>query len=166
MLYEMFKCSIFISPWPHGALQWQLWIERDAGCAQMMCKRCKHVFCWHCLTSLDVSNRNKEQRADIEFSHIRTTSCCVTTTLATAKENSGTAGLPSSGTGLRSQIALKSASRFQFILCNASCWFSLISKLFQFQQVIGIFAGFGILLLIASPVLLVAAPCIICCKCR
>ena len=30
-------------------------IERDAGCAQMVCKRCKHVFCWFCLTSLDVS---------------------------------------------------------------------------------------------------------------
>ena len=30
-------------------------IERDAGCAQMMCKRCKHVFCWFCLKSLDVS---------------------------------------------------------------------------------------------------------------
>ena len=29
-------------------------IERDAGCAQMMCKRCKHVFCWFCLASLDV----------------------------------------------------------------------------------------------------------------
>merc|ERR1711971_747923 len=28
-------------------------IERDAGCAQMMCKRCKHVFCWYCLVSLD-----------------------------------------------------------------------------------------------------------------
>ena len=34
----------------------QVPIERDAGCAQMMCKRCKHVFCWFCLTSLDVSN--------------------------------------------------------------------------------------------------------------
>ena len=30
-------------------------IERDDGCAQMMCKRCKHVFCWFCQTSLDVS---------------------------------------------------------------------------------------------------------------
>jgi len=30
-------------------------IEKDSGCAQMMCKRCKHVFCWYCLTSLDVS---------------------------------------------------------------------------------------------------------------
>jgi hypothetical protein len=30
-------------------------IERDAGCAQMMCKRCKHVFCWFCRESLDVS---------------------------------------------------------------------------------------------------------------
>ena len=33
-------------------------------------------------------------------------------------------------------------------------------------QVIGIFAGFAILLLVASPLLLVAAPCLICCKCR
>ncbi len=31
---------------------------------------------------------------------------------------------------------------------------------------IGIFAGFGILLLVASPLLLLAAPCIVCCKCR
>jgi E3 ubiquitin-protein ligase RNF144 len=29
-------------------------IEKDSGCAQMMCKRCKHVFCWYCLASLDV----------------------------------------------------------------------------------------------------------------
>ncbi|XP_065566948.1 probable E3 ubiquitin-protein ligase RNF144A-A [Artemia franciscana] len=28
-------------------------IERDSGCAQMMCRRCKHVFCWYCLVSLD-----------------------------------------------------------------------------------------------------------------
>lgn len=32
-------------------------IEKDEGCAQMMCKRCKHVFCWYCLASLDVSNQ-------------------------------------------------------------------------------------------------------------
>ena len=31
-------------------------IERNDGCAQMMCKRCKHVFCWYCLQSLDVSH--------------------------------------------------------------------------------------------------------------
>ena len=33
-------------------------IEKDEGCAQMMCKRCKHVFCWYCLASLDVSIRS------------------------------------------------------------------------------------------------------------
>lgn len=33
-------------------------IEKDEGCAQMMCKRCKHVFCWYCLASLDVSFPN------------------------------------------------------------------------------------------------------------
>lgn len=32
-------------------------IEKDSGCAQMMCKKCKHVFCWYCLSSLDVSPR-------------------------------------------------------------------------------------------------------------
>ncbi|KAG6464907.1 hypothetical protein O3G_MSEX014808, partial [Manduca sexta] len=32
--------------------------------------------------------------------------------------------------------------------------------------VVGIFAGFGLLLLVASPLLLLAAPCIVCCKCR
>ncbi|RXG68391.1 putative E3 ubiquitin-protein ligase [Armadillidium vulgare] len=30
-------------------------IERDAGCAQMQCKKCKHVFCWYCLVSLESS---------------------------------------------------------------------------------------------------------------
>ncbi|UYV76419.1 RNF144B [Cordylochernes scorpioides] len=28
-------------------------IERNDGCAQMMCKFCEHIFCWHCLASLD-----------------------------------------------------------------------------------------------------------------
>lgn len=31
-----------------------VWIERDEGCAQMMCRKCKHVFCWFCLQSLEV----------------------------------------------------------------------------------------------------------------
>lgn len=42
---------------------------------------------------------------------------------------------------------------------------SLMSFYFQ-HQVIGIFAGFGILLLLASPFLLLIAPCILCCKCN
>ena len=33
----------------------QVLILREAGCAQMMCGHCKHIFCWHCLKSLDVS---------------------------------------------------------------------------------------------------------------
>lgn len=33
----------------------KVYIERDEGCAQMMCKNCKHAFCWYCLESLDVS---------------------------------------------------------------------------------------------------------------
>ncbi len=35
-------------------------IEKDEGCAQMLCKRCKHVFCWYCLASLDVSKFPKD----------------------------------------------------------------------------------------------------------
>lgn len=38
--------------------------------------------------------------------------------------------------------------------------------MFACWQVIGIFAGFGLLLLIASPFLLFVAPCILCCKCK
>ena len=30
-------------------------IERADGCAQIMCKVCKHTFCFYCLASLDVS---------------------------------------------------------------------------------------------------------------
>ena len=30
-------------------------IERVDGCAQIMCKFCKHCFCFYCLASLDVS---------------------------------------------------------------------------------------------------------------
>lgn len=33
-------------------------------------------------------------------------------------------------------------------------------------QVIGIFAGFGLLLLVASPFLLLATPFVLCCKCK
>jgi len=90
-------------------------IERDAGCAQMMCKRCKHVFCWYCLSSLD---------DDFLLRHYDSGEC-------------------------QGKLGHSRAS----VICHRA-------------QVIGIFAGFGILLLVASPLLLIAAPCIICCKCR
>ncbi len=32
-----------------------IYIERNQGCAQMLCKSCKHTFCWYCLQNLDVS---------------------------------------------------------------------------------------------------------------
>eukprot|EP00092_Neocalanus_flemingeri_P009228 GFUD01009931.1.p1 GENE.GFUD01009931.1~~GFUD01009931.1.p1 ORF type:complete len:243 (-),score=36.69 GFUD01009931.1:257-985(-) len=90
-------------------------IERDAGCAQMMCKRCKHVFCWFCLESLD---------GDFLLRHY----------------DSGS--------------------------CQGKLGHSRSSVIFHRVQVIGIFAAFGILLLVASPLILAAAPVIICCKCR
>ncbi|XP_071451404.1 uncharacterized protein [Hetaerina americana] len=90
-------------------------IEKDEGCAQMMCKRCKHVFCWYCLTSLD---------DDFLLRH------------------------------------------YDKGPCKNKLGHSRASVIWHRAQVIGIFAGFGILLLVASPLLLLAAPCILCCKCR
>ncbi|XP_074028231.1 probable E3 ubiquitin-protein ligase RNF144A [Leptinotarsa decemlineata] len=90
-------------------------IEKDEGCAQMMCKRCKHVFCWYCLTSLD------------------------------------------------DDFLLRHYDRGP---CKNKLGHSRASVIWHRTQVIGIFAGFGILLLVASPLLLLAAPCIVCCKCR
>lgn len=90
-------------------------IEKDEGCAQMMCKRCKHVFCWYCLASLD---------DDFLLRH------------------------------------------YDKGPCKNKLGHSRASVMWHRTQVIGIFAGFGILLLVASPLLLLAAPCIVCCKCR
>lgn len=90
-------------------------IEKDEGCAQMMCKRCKHVFCWYCLASLD---------EDFLLRH------------------------------------------YDKGPCKNKLGHSRASVVWHRAQVIGIFAGFGILLLVASPLLLLAAPCIVCCKCR
>ncbi|KAL3869975.1 hypothetical protein ACJMK2_042595 [Sinanodonta woodiana] len=90
-------------------------IERNDGCAQMLCKRCKHVFCWYCLTSLD---------DDFLLRHY----------------DNGP--------------------------CKNKLGHSRASVIWHRTQVVGIFAGFGVLLLVASPFLLLAAPCILCCKCK
>ncbi|KAK3091919.1 hypothetical protein FSP39_023734 [Pinctada imbricata] len=90
-------------------------IERNDGCAQMMCKRCKHVFCWYCLTSLD---------DDFLLRH------------------------------------------YDKGPCKNKLGHSRASVIWHRTQVVGIFAGFGVLLLVASPFLLLAAPCILCCKCK
>jgi E3 ubiquitin-protein ligase RNF144 len=50
--------------------------------------------------------------------------------------------------------------------CKNKLGHSRASVIWHRTQVIAIFAGFGILLLVASPLLLLAAPCIVCCKCR
>ncbi|BFZ16352.1 hypothetical protein BsWGS_19390 [Bradybaena similaris] len=90
-------------------------IERNDGCAQMMCKRCKHVFCWYCLQSLD---------DDFLLRH------------------------------------------YDKGPCKNKLGHSRASVIWHRTQVVGIFAGFGVLLLVASPFLLLAAPCILCCKCK
>ncbi|RWS29881.1 putative E3 ubiquitin-protein ligase RNF144A-B-like protein [Leptotrombidium deliense] len=91
-----------------------VWIERDEGCAQMMCRKCKHVFCWFCLQSLE---------DDFLLRH------------------------------------------YDKGPCKNKLGHSRASVIWHRTQVIGIFAGFGVLLLLASPLFLLAAPCILCCNC-
>ncbi|KAF5908429.1 E3 ubiquitin-protein ligase [Clarias magur] len=95
------RCSIFI--------------ERDEGCAQMLCKNCKHAFCWYCLESLD---------DDFLLIH------------------------------------------YDKGPCRNKLGHSRASVIWHRTQVVGIFAGFGLLLLVASPFLLLATPFVLCYKCR
>uniref|UniRef100_UPI0035901D20 E3 ubiquitin-protein ligase RNF144A-like n=1 Tax=Myxine glutinosa TaxID=7769 RepID=UPI0035901D20 len=90
-------------------------IERNDGCAQMMCSRCRHAFCWYCLQSLD---------DDFLLRHYDQGPC-------------------------RNKLGHTRAS-----------------VLWHRTQVICIFAGLGVLLLAASPLLLVAAPCVLCAHCK
>uniref|UniRef100_A0A3Q2H8M3 RBR-type E3 ubiquitin transferase n=1 Tax=Equus caballus TaxID=9796 RepID=A0A3Q2H8M3_HORSE len=45
----------------------KVYIERDEGCAQMMCRNCKHAFCWYCLESLDVSTASRATVLPLAF---------------------------------------------------------------------------------------------------
>nr|XP_033790851.1 E3 ubiquitin-protein ligase RNF144B [Geotrypetes seraphini] len=51
------KNGIPINPDPEAPIKQcpvcRIYIERNEGCAQMMCKNCKHTFCWYCLHNLD-----------------------------------------------------------------------------------------------------------------
>ncbi|XP_078146052.1 putative E3 ubiquitin-protein ligase RNF144A-B [Centroberyx gerrardi] len=93
----------------------QVFIQRDEGCAQMMCKNCKHAFCWFCLESLD---------DDFLLIH------------------------------------------YDKGPCRNKLGHSRASVIWHRTQVVGIFAGFGLLLLVASPLLLLATPFVLCCKCK
>ncbi|KAI1301276.1 E3 ubiquitin-protein ligase [Halotydeus destructor] len=91
-----------------------VWIERDEGCAQMMCRKCKHVFCWFCLQSLE---------DDFLLRH------------------------------------------YDKGPCKNKLGHSRASVIWHRTQVVGVFAGFGVLLLLASPLFLLAAPFCLCCNC-
>ena len=67
-----------------------------------------------------------------------------------------------------SYYMLKSTHQMlMFCKLNLSYHITYIQRVIIFcSQVVGILAGFGILLLVASPFLLLAAPCILCCKCK
>uniref|UniRef100_A0A3B3Q967 RBR-type E3 ubiquitin transferase n=1 Tax=Paramormyrops kingsleyae TaxID=1676925 RepID=A0A3B3Q967_9TELE len=50
--------------------------------------------------------------------------------------------------------------------CRNKLGHSRASVIWHRTQVVGIFAGFGLLLLVASPFLLLATPFVLCCKCK
>ncbi|KAL9980327.1 hypothetical protein ACROYT_G008898 [Oculina patagonica] len=92
----------------------QVLIMREAGCAQMMCGNCKHIFCWHCRKSLD---------SDIMLRHYDKGPC-------------------------RNKLGHSRASLF-----------------LHRTQVVAGFAFFGLMVLVASPFLLLVSPCLLLSKC-
>ncbi|XP_061633058.1 E3 ubiquitin-protein ligase RNF144B [Phyllopteryx taeniolatus] len=92
-----------------------IYIERNQGCAQILCKSCKHTFCWYCLQNLD---------GDIFLRHYDKGPC-------------------------RNKLGHSRAS----VMWNRT-------------QVVGILVGVSIVVLVTSPLLLVASPCILCCLCK
>ncbi|KAM9852726.1 E3 ubiquitin-protein ligase RNF144B isoform 1-T2 [Aulostomus maculatus] len=92
-----------------------VYIERNQGCAQMLCKSCKHTFCWYCLQNLD---------GDIFLRHYDKGPC-------------------------RNKLGHSRAS----VMWNRT-------------QVVGILVGVSVIVLVTSPILLLASPCILCCICK
>ncbi|CAN9514143.1 unnamed protein product [Ophioblennius macclurei] len=92
-----------------------IYIERNQGCAQMLCKSCKHTFCWYCLQNLD---------GDIFLRHYDKGPC-------------------------RNKLGHSRAS----VMWNRT-------------QVVGILVGVSIIVLVTSPLLVLASPCILCCVCK
>ncbi|KAI2806160.1 hypothetical protein BLOT_005171 [Blomia tropicalis] len=90
-------------------------IQREGGCAQISCRNCSHVFCWHCLKSLD---------NDFLLFHY----------------DSGP--------------------------CKNRLGHSRISIFFNRAQTISICLGISILMILASPVILMTLPCILTSRCR
>ncbi|XP_061919677.1 E3 ubiquitin-protein ligase RNF144B [Entelurus aequoreus] len=86
-----------------------VYIERNQGCAQMVCKCCKHIFCWHCLQNL---------KGDIFLRHYDKGSC-------------------------RNKLGHSRAM-----------------LMWGRTKVVGLLVGVTIVVLVTSPLLLLASPCI------
>ncbi|KAK2502926.1 hypothetical protein MC885_012748, partial [Smutsia gigantea] len=131
----------------------KVYIERDEGCAQMMCKNCKHAFCWYCLESLDALSR-----------------------AVVAVATGPSSVLPGQDPHQAEEATITLPFLFfqdDFLLihydkgpCRNKLGHSRASVIWHRTQVVGIFAGFGLLLLVASPFLLLATPFVLCCKCK
>nr|XP_057909120.1 E3 ubiquitin-protein ligase RNF144B [Doryrhamphus excisus] len=92
-----------------------IYIERNQGCAQMVCKCCKHTFCWYCLQNLD---------GDIFLRH------------------------------------------YDKGPCRNKLGHSRAMLMWDRTKVVGILVGVTIVMLVTSPLLLLASPCFLCCMCK
>ncbi|CAL8395226.1 unnamed protein product [Arctogadus glacialis] len=122
----------------------QVFIQRDQGCAQMTCGNCKHCFCWHCLDSLD---------EDVLLIHYDKGPC---------RNKLGHSR--ASVIWHRTQVhPSRYAPALWSVLPPAGDETATTVGTSYGDQVVGTFAGFGFILLAASPFLLLAAPLFFCC---
>ncbi|KAA3681828.1 E3 ubiquitin-protein ligase RNF144 [Paragonimus westermani] len=137
-------------------------IERIEGCAQMMCRSCKHTFCWYCLKSLDYKI---SPSADV----IAFEQCIMQKTLVDFAN--GFLQKPS----VFQVLPIINLSVFQddFLLhhydfgaCKGKLGHSRASILGHRVYVVSVFTGLTLLLLIAAPFVLISLPCIVCAKCH
>ena len=128
----------------------QVPIERDDGCAQMMCKNCRHVFCWFCLASLDDDFMLRHYDSGLPrstFSRLKRFNIFV---VGPCRSRLGHSRI--SVVWHRTQVRINVIA-FLKVIC---------SIFFFFLQVVSAFLGLGVLFLVTSPLLLLASPCFFC----
>lgn len=144
--YEMeADCNIKRCPRCRFPLEW------IAGCAQIMCVNCKHIFCWYCLKSLDVSRFVVNFSCDGERSDL---SSLFRTTFFFSISKAGRVEI-----GKRNSVFIDFHFSSIFRLGHSR------GSLFLHRlTIVAIFIGIILLFIIAIPFLLMTAPCLLCCQ--
>lgn len=123
-------------------------LEWVAGCAQIMCVNCKHIFCWYCLKSLDVS-------VAVRLHFPRRCTTCPCRTISSCYISN--ADLVETGKvhPVDGRVSHCAVSRLGH---------SRASLFLHRLTIVGIFIGLTLLFLITIPFLILTAPCLLCCR--